>query len=188
MATYSSILAWKIRWTAEPGRLQSMGLHRVRQDWGTTCLSHISHCRLVGDRRLLCGGYWLVVLVLYETHREGSNQKEGQMLKDSRENAVNRKHALKRWRSNKSWDRGRDRELVGNIDEVTLGKKGSWRVATVQSKVTDNIFLRMTIYTMEGRSELWMFNVNLCLLKCYKYLGTHNEWITIVLNVVAVLL
>ena len=32
MATHSSTLAWKIPWTKEPGRLQSMGLQRVRQD------------------------------------------------------------------------------------------------------------------------------------------------------------
>ena len=30
MATHSSIVAWKIPWTAEPGRLQSMGLQK---DW-----------------------------------------------------------------------------------------------------------------------------------------------------------
>ena len=29
MATLSSIFAWKISWTEEPGRLQSMGLKRV---------------------------------------------------------------------------------------------------------------------------------------------------------------
>ena len=29
MATHSSILAWRISWTEEPGRLQSMGLQRV---------------------------------------------------------------------------------------------------------------------------------------------------------------
>ena len=29
MATHSSILAWGIPWTDEPGRLQSMGSHRV---------------------------------------------------------------------------------------------------------------------------------------------------------------
>ena len=29
MATHSSILAWKITWMEEPGRLQSMGLQRV---------------------------------------------------------------------------------------------------------------------------------------------------------------
>ena len=35
MATYSSILAWRISWTEEPDRLQSMGLQRVRQDLKT---------------------------------------------------------------------------------------------------------------------------------------------------------
>ena len=32
MATHSSILAWKIPWTGEPGRLQSMGSQRVGHD------------------------------------------------------------------------------------------------------------------------------------------------------------
>ena len=32
MAAHSSVLAWKIPWTEEPGRLQSMGSQRVRQD------------------------------------------------------------------------------------------------------------------------------------------------------------
>ena len=31
-ATHSSILAWKIPWTEKPGRLQSTGLQRDRQD------------------------------------------------------------------------------------------------------------------------------------------------------------
>ena len=38
MATHSSTLAWKIPWTEEPGRLQSMRLQRVGHDW-TTSLS-----------------------------------------------------------------------------------------------------------------------------------------------------
>ena len=33
MAPHSSTLAWKIPWTEEPGRLQSMGLLTVRHDW-----------------------------------------------------------------------------------------------------------------------------------------------------------
>ena len=33
MATHSSVLAWRIPWTEKPGRLQSMGSHRVRHDW-----------------------------------------------------------------------------------------------------------------------------------------------------------
>ena len=36
MATHSSILAWKILWMEEPGRLQSMGLQRVGHDWVTS--------------------------------------------------------------------------------------------------------------------------------------------------------
>ena len=32
MATHSSILAWKIPWMEEPGRLQSMGTQRVGHD------------------------------------------------------------------------------------------------------------------------------------------------------------
>jgi len=32
MAAHSSILAWKIPWTAEPGRLLSMGWRRVGHD------------------------------------------------------------------------------------------------------------------------------------------------------------
>ena len=35
MATHSSILAWRIPWTEEPGRLQSMGSQRVKHDWAT---------------------------------------------------------------------------------------------------------------------------------------------------------
>ena len=33
MAPHSSILAWKIPWTEEPGRLPSMGSHRVGHNW-----------------------------------------------------------------------------------------------------------------------------------------------------------
>ena len=32
MATYSSMLAWRIPWTEEPSGLQSMGSQRVRHD------------------------------------------------------------------------------------------------------------------------------------------------------------
>ena len=35
MAPHSSTLAWKIPWTEEPGRLQSMGSWRVGHDWAT---------------------------------------------------------------------------------------------------------------------------------------------------------
>ena len=44
MATHSSILAWKIPWTEEPGKLQSMGLQRVKtQRSNLTSLQMIAH-------------------------------------------------------------------------------------------------------------------------------------------------
>jgi len=36
MAPHSSALAWRIPWTEEPGRLQSMGSRRVGHDWATS--------------------------------------------------------------------------------------------------------------------------------------------------------
>ena len=48
MATCSSVIAWKIPWTEEPNRLQSMGSQRVKCDWACICslvlmLSKMSH-------------------------------------------------------------------------------------------------------------------------------------------------
>ena len=36
MATHSGVLAWKIPWTEETGRLQSMGSQRIGHDWATS--------------------------------------------------------------------------------------------------------------------------------------------------------
>ena len=41
METHSSITAWRIPWTEELGRLQSMGLQRVRHDWATNTFNGI---------------------------------------------------------------------------------------------------------------------------------------------------
>ena len=35
LATHANILAWKIPWVEEPGKLQSMGLQRIGHDWVT---------------------------------------------------------------------------------------------------------------------------------------------------------
>ena len=58
MATHSSTLAWKISWTEEPGRLQSMGLLRVGHDW-----SDLAVAAAVFES-FKCG---LIVLKLLET-------------------------------------------------------------------------------------------------------------------------
>ena len=46
MATHSSILTWKIPWTEQSGRLQSMRLQRVRHDGATSTCT-------IGEKRLI---------------------------------------------------------------------------------------------------------------------------------------
>ena len=41
LVTHFSILAWRIPWTEEPGRLQSVGLQRAGHDWVTNTHTHI---------------------------------------------------------------------------------------------------------------------------------------------------
>ena len=48
MATHSSVLAWRIPWTEEPGRLQSTGSQRVGHDWSDLAGTHA--CILTGMR------------------------------------------------------------------------------------------------------------------------------------------
>ena len=43
MATHSSIHAWKIPWTKEPGGRQSMGSQRVRHDWAISLLLYLPY-------------------------------------------------------------------------------------------------------------------------------------------------
>ena len=51
MAIHSSTIAWKIPWTEEPGRLQSMGLQRVGHNWATSLsLYDICHKTTVAKR------------------------------------------------------------------------------------------------------------------------------------------
>ena len=65
MATHSSILAWEIPWTEEPGGLQSIGLRSVGPDWSDSAhtrkvkfgdRNHMDSCveteLVVGDKRL----------------------------------------------------------------------------------------------------------------------------------------
>ena len=45
VATHSSILAWGIPWTEEPGRLESVGSRRVGHDWSSLAADTIiKHC------------------------------------------------------------------------------------------------------------------------------------------------
>ena len=59
MAAHSSILAWRIPWTEEPGRLQSVGSQRVRHDWVTSTTTSASWCAQGKDRQGPCEMRWL---------------------------------------------------------------------------------------------------------------------------------
>ena len=51
MATHSSIHAWKIPWTEEPGGLWSMGSQKVGHDWATSLLLFLSKRCLTNNKK-----------------------------------------------------------------------------------------------------------------------------------------
>ena len=67
MATHSRILAWRIPWTEEPGRLQPMGSHWIRHDWQTNTHTHTHTDKLqagmTGHKRFT--GYGEIILMLF---------------------------------------------------------------------------------------------------------------------------
>ena len=79
MATHSSTLAWKIPWTEEPGRLQSMGSQRVGHNWATSVSFSLSCIGEGNGNPLQCscpknprdGMGWPVGLPSMGSHRVG---------------------------------------------------------------------------------------------------------------------
>ena len=90
MAIYSRILAWRIPWTEEPGRLQSMGLQRVRHGWATNTHTHTvinSSMKALGRQRFKQGTktwyefpWWLsdkrICLPVQETRIQSLSQED----------------------------------------------------------------------------------------------------------------
>ena len=58
MATHSSILAWRIPWTEEPGELQSIGLQRVRHNLAN---------KQQQQQRFRCGGGGAHLIIFLES-------------------------------------------------------------------------------------------------------------------------
>ena len=68
MATHSSILAWRIPWTEEPGGLESMGFERVRHSWATNIFTSLFTLRrptFLGFHSTIL--FWISLLPLWLT-------------------------------------------------------------------------------------------------------------------------
>ena len=63
MATHSSVLAWRIPGTGEPGGLPSMGSHRVGHNWSNLAAAAAAEC----------GGHWQCILLLHTKTKSKSN-------------------------------------------------------------------------------------------------------------------
>ena len=70
MAPHSSILAWEIPWTEQPGGLRSLGSQRVGHDWGTELAIAFSHIFLRDHTWILNFHFTLLlhILFLYYTY------------------------------------------------------------------------------------------------------------------------
>ena len=68
MATNSSILARRSPWTAEPGRLQSIGLQRVKHDWVTKHSTEKYYCILNNDQYFFHCGFSISLIKKLYTH------------------------------------------------------------------------------------------------------------------------
>ena len=71
MATHSSVLAWRIPWTEEPDKLQSMGLQRVGHDWLTKCARTHTH----RSGQCLCWHVVMTIIRIHGKHYENYVQK-----------------------------------------------------------------------------------------------------------------
>ena len=59
VATHSSTLAWKIAWMEQPGRLQSMGSHRVGHNWSDLAAAAATwYAETKGVNSMVWGSIW----------------------------------------------------------------------------------------------------------------------------------
>ena len=72
MATYSSILAWSIPWTEEPGRPQSMGSQRVRHDWSNLALYLLDYWTSINSDSSCCYYcyYHFIMITIYWDYKQ----------------------------------------------------------------------------------------------------------------------
>ena len=123
MATHSSTLAWKIPWTEEPGRLQSMGSLRVGQDWATSLSPFLSGIGEGNDNPLQCsclknprdgGAWWAAVYGVTQSCTRLKWLSSSSSIRPSRTNTQRRcpfHHKGLEWESRKSRDTWSNRQV-----------------------------------------------------------------------------
>ena len=93
MAIHSSTVAWKIPWTEEPGRLQSMGSQRVGHDWGTSLSisgpEKLCFLALIHGARLFPTHPYLLMTTLQSWRKVLEGQVEGSYFRVSFSNFNN---------------------------------------------------------------------------------------------------
>ena len=129
MATHSSTLAWRIPWTEEPGRLPSMGLHRVGHDWldlaaaaAATKVERFKLVRGIGD-----GG-----LAEWRAETPGPGWGRGEAKEKRRQLEENPKKLLmgldEKWRQGKERCLRRYLEMRSTVNPHIWGRWGSFHL------------------------------------------------------------
>ena len=127
MAPHSSSLAWKIPWTEEPGRLQSMGSLRVGHNWATSLHFSLSYIGEENSNPLQCsclenprdGGAWWAAI-----YGVAQSRTQLKWLSSSSSSAAHPGEAVEKWTiwSSLDWESsGNWRWVLTSPDE---GEKG----------------------------------------------------------------
>ena len=125
-ATHSSV--WRIPWTEEPGRLQAIGLHRVRHDWLNNVKVNFVQRYKEGKEIQLCGCLGWGVFQAEETTKR--NPKAGMCLVCPKNNAEARaaEVELERMRRRRwSWSSNRGLDLVRTLVFTQNGVGRHWK-------------------------------------------------------------
>ena len=117
MAPHSRTLAWKIPWTEEPGRLQSMGLLRVRHDLATS----LSLFTFMHWRRK-----WQPTPVFLPGESQGRGSLVGCRLSSSSKNVWDIKEKCAFWNGTETgW--GLERKGGSGMEAGREGMEGGWK-------------------------------------------------------------
>ena len=136
MATHSTILAWKIPWTEEPGGLQSMGLQRVGHDWATntstlySCLKwlilYYMNCTSIKKKFkwlhlwLKCLECWWVYSLWWGNSREKWAMRSGILFRQGFLNLIclaDIQTDIQAWSAGKRWGGDINLEIIGTWEE-----------------------------------------------------------------------